>query len=52
MTAGRLMAQSLIDAGDNLVILAPVWPNIAAVVTMRTLLIAQPTDPERLFVKS
>ena len=42
MTAGRLMAQSLIDAGDNLVILAPVWPNIAAVVTMRTLLIAQP----------
>ena len=26
MTA-RLMAQSLIDAGDNLVILTPVWPN-------------------------
>ncbi len=51
MTA-RLMAQSLIDAGENLVILTPVWPNIAAVVTMRTLLIAQPTDPERLFVKS
>ena len=51
MTAGRLMAQSLIDAGDNLVILAPVWPNIAAVVTMRTLLIAQPTDPGRLLVK-
>jgi aspartate/methionine/tyrosine aminotransferase len=34
MTA-RLMAQSLIDAGDNLVILTPVWPNSAAAVTTR-----------------
>src|SRR5437764_9079359 len=32
MTALMLMAQALIDEGDNLVILAPVWPNIAAAV--------------------
>ena len=51
MTAGSLMAQSLIDAGDNLVILAPVWPNIAAVVTMRTILVAQPQIREGSFVK-
>lgn len=34
MTALMLMAQSLIDPGDNLVIVAPVWPNIAAAVTI------------------
>jgi hypothetical protein len=28
MTAVMLIGQSRIDAGDNLVILAPVWPNI------------------------
>lgn len=32
MTALMLTAQALIDAGDNLVIVAPVWPNIAAAV--------------------
>ena len=32
MNALMLVAQTLIDAGDNLVIAAPVWPNIAAVV--------------------
>ena len=36
MTALMLMAQALIDEGDNLVILAPVWPNIAAAVTPAT----------------
>ena len=30
MTALMLTAQALIDEGDNLVIVAPVWPNIAA----------------------
>ena len=34
MTALVLMAQALLDAGDNLVIVAPVWPNIAAAVTI------------------
>jgi aspartate/methionine/tyrosine aminotransferase len=34
MTALMLMAQALIDEGDNLVIVAPVWPNIAAAVTV------------------
>jgi aspartate/methionine/tyrosine aminotransferase len=32
MTALMLTAQALIDAGDNVVIVAPVWPNIAAAV--------------------
>jgi aspartate aminotransferase len=32
MTALMLTAQALIEAGDNLVIVAPVWPNIAAAV--------------------
>lgn len=32
MTALMLTTQALIDAGDNLVIVAPVWPNIAAAV--------------------
>src|ERR1051325_1219329 len=30
MSALMLVAEALIDAGDNLAILAPVWPNIAA----------------------
>ncbi len=30
MSALMLVAEALIDAGDNLVIIAPVWPNIAA----------------------
>jgi aspartate aminotransferase len=34
MTALMLVAQALIDAGDNLVIVAPVWPNIAAAVSI------------------
>jgi len=34
MTALMLTAQMLIDEGDNLVIVAPVWPNIAAAVTV------------------
>jgi aspartate aminotransferase len=34
MTALMLTAQTLIDEGDNLVIVAPVWPNIAAAVTV------------------
>jgi aspartate aminotransferase len=34
MTALMLMAQALIDAGDNLVIIGPVWPNIAAAVSV------------------
>ena len=33
-TALMLMPQSPIDADDNLVIIAPVWPNIAAGVTI------------------
>src|SRR6266576_6074331 len=60
MTALMLMAQALIDEGDNLVILAPVWPNIAAAVTVMggeprlVSLDALPgggwrLDPERLF---
>jgi aspartate/methionine/tyrosine aminotransferase len=32
MTALMQIAEALIDPGDNLVILAPVWPNIAAAV--------------------
>src|SRR6202045_4633174 len=32
MTALMLVAQALIDKGDNLVIVAPIWPNIAAAV--------------------
>jgi aspartate aminotransferase len=34
MTALMLTTQALIDAGDNLVIVAPVWPNIAAAVSI------------------
>jgi aspartate aminotransferase len=34
MTGLMLVAQTLIDAGDNLVIVAPVWPNIAAAVSV------------------
>ena len=34
MTALMLGAQALIDPGDNLVIVAPVWPNIAAAVSI------------------
>src|SRR5207244_1921298 len=34
MTALMLAAQALIDAGDNLVIVAPIWPNIAAAVSI------------------
>ena len=34
MTALMLTAQALIESGDNLVIVAPVWPNIAAAVTV------------------
>ena len=34
MTALMLVAQALIDPGDNLVIVAPVWPNIAAAVSI------------------
>jgi len=34
MTALMLVTQALIDAGDNLVIIAPVWPNIAAAVSI------------------
>src|SRR5205823_13709511 len=34
MTALMLVAQTLIGGGDNLVIVAPVWPNIAAAVTV------------------
>jgi aspartate/methionine/tyrosine aminotransferase len=34
MTALMRTAQALIDEGDNLVIVAPVWPNIAAAVTV------------------
>src|SRR5436853_7418847 len=60
MTALMLTAQALIDEGDNLVILAPVWPNIAAAVTVMggeprlVSLDRQPgggwrLDPERLF---
>jgi aspartate/methionine/tyrosine aminotransferase len=33
-TALMLVTQALIDAGDNLVIIAPVWPNIAAAVSI------------------
>jgi aspartate/methionine/tyrosine aminotransferase len=29
-----LVAQTLIDPGDNLIIVAPIWPNIAAVVSI------------------
>jgi aspartate aminotransferase len=34
INALMLMAQILIDPGDNLVIVAPIWPNIAAVVSI------------------
>src|SRR6266849_4162799 len=34
MTALMLVAEALIDPGDNLVIIAPVWPNIAASVSI------------------
>jgi aspartate aminotransferase len=34
MTALMLAAQALIDPGDNLVIIAPIWPNIAAAVSI------------------
>lgn len=34
MSALMLVVQALIDPGDNLVIVAPVWPNIAAAVSI------------------
>jgi len=34
INALMIMAQMLIDPGDNLVIVAPIWPNISAVVTI------------------
>jgi len=34
INALMLVAQALIDPGDNLVIVAPIWPNIAAVVSI------------------
>ena len=34
MTALMLVVQALIDPGDNLVIIAPIWGNIAAAVTI------------------
>lgn len=34
MTALMLVAQALIDPGDNLVIVAPIWPNVAAAVSI------------------
>jgi aspartate aminotransferase len=34
MSALMLVAQALIDPGDNLVIIAPIWPNIAAAVSI------------------
>jgi aspartate aminotransferase len=34
MTALMLVAQALLEAGDNLVIVGPVWPNIAAAVSI------------------
>jgi aspartate aminotransferase len=34
INALMLVAQTLIDPGDNLVIVAPIWPNIAAVVSI------------------
>jgi len=34
MTALMQVAEALIDEGDNLVIVAPVWPNIAAAVSI------------------
>jgi aspartate/methionine/tyrosine aminotransferase len=34
MTALMLVAQALVDPGDNFVIIAPVWPNIAAAVSV------------------
>jgi aspartate aminotransferase len=60
MTALMLVAQALIDPGDNLVIVAPVWPNIAAAVSIMggepRLVSLEPLpeggwrlDPERVF---
>ena len=34
MTALMILTQALVDAGDNFVIVAPVWPNIAAAVSI------------------
>jgi aspartate aminotransferase len=34
INALMLVAQALIDPGDNMVIVAPIWPNIAAVVSI------------------
>jgi aspartate/methionine/tyrosine aminotransferase len=34
MSALMLVAEALIDPGDNLVIIAPIWPNIAAAVSI------------------
>lgn len=34
MTGLMIVSQMLIDPGDNLVIVAPIWPNIAAAVTI------------------
>src|SRR5262249_28190666 len=60
MSALMLVAQALVDPGDNIVIIAPVWPNIAAAVSImggeprRVSLDPLPEggwrlDPERLF---
>jgi aspartate/methionine/tyrosine aminotransferase len=60
MTALMLVAQMLIDPGDNFVIVAPIWPNIAAAVTIMggepRLVSLDPApgggwrlDPEKLF---
>src|SRR5437868_3054772 len=60
MSALMLVSEALIDAGDNLVIVAPVWPNIAAAVSIMggepRLVSLDPVpgggwrlDPERLF---
>ena len=60
MTALMLAAQMLVDPGDNFVIVAPIWPNIAAAVTIMggepRLVSLDPApgggwrlDPEKLF---
>jgi aspartate/methionine/tyrosine aminotransferase len=60
MNALMLVAQALVDPGDNFVIVAPVWPNIAAAVSIMggepRLVALNPVpgggwrlDPERVF---
>jgi aspartate aminotransferase len=60
MNALMLVAQALVDPGDNVVIIAPVWPNIAAAVSIMggepRLVALDPVpgggwrlDPERVF---